>query len=228
MCLVECRLAVSSSKSSKSGVACFGSQAEGMDRISGFCRVGPSLEVRDRLKMLRMPFSVRGLVSVALVLTADGERDFEPDHGPVEDLDLLFTLLDTESKGTARNRLKPCQFGLWESCLEDPKVNTDMFFRGCAKLRTDSGPGTRHCDFDEWSRGPAMACDLHQLSIDLKHNLAQALPAFRSEARVGSRAIFINGAARSDATTTRSAYAKSTRPWRLSWIMWMMPAAKSP
>ncbi|CAE7276410.1 CACNA1D [Symbiodinium sp. CCMP2456] len=144
-----------------------------MDRISGFCRVGPSLEVRDRLKMLRMPFSVRGLVSVALVLTADGERDFEPDHGPVEDLDLLFTLLDTESKGTARNRLKPCQFGLWESCLEDPKVNTDMFFRGCAKLRTDSGPGTRHCDFDEWSRGPAMACDLHQLSIDLKHNLAQ-------------------------------------------------------
>jgi len=63
-------------------------------------------KVRDRLKMLRMPFS---------------------------DLDLLFTLLDTESKGT---------------------VNTDMFFRGCAKLR-----------------GPAMACDLHQLSIDLKHNL---------------------------------------------------------
>mmetsp|Transcript_52735 Transcript_52735/g.98719 ORF Transcript_52735/g.98719 Transcript_52735/m.98719 type:complete len:603 (-) Transcript_52735:25-1833(-) len=63
-------------------------------------------QVRDRLKMLRLPFS---------------------------DLDLLFTLLDTDCSGT---------------------VNTDRFFRGCAKLR-----------------GPAMACDLHQLSIDLKHNL---------------------------------------------------------
>ncbi|CAE7025495.1 unnamed protein product [Symbiodinium natans] len=63
-------------------------------------------QVRDRLKMLKLPFS---------------------------DLDLLFSLLDTECKGN---------------------VNTDMFFRGCAKLR-----------------GPAMACDLHQLSIDLKHNL---------------------------------------------------------
>jgi len=63
-------------------------------------------QVRDRLRMLRIPF---------------------------RDLDLLFTLLDTECTGS---------------------VNTDMFFRGCAKLR-----------------GPAMACDLHQLSIDLKHNL---------------------------------------------------------
>ena len=63
-------------------------------------------QVRDRLKMLRIPYA---------------------------DLDLLFALLDTESAGS---------------------VNTDMFFRGCAKLR-----------------GPAMACDLHQLSIDLKHNL---------------------------------------------------------
>lgn len=63
-------------------------------------------QVRDRLKMLRIPFA---------------------------DLDLLFTLLDTDCTGN---------------------VNTDMFFRGCAKLR-----------------GPAMACDLHQLSIDLKQNL---------------------------------------------------------
>ena len=52
---------------------------------------------------------------------------------PFADLDLLFTLLDTDCTGN---------------------VNTDMFFRGCAKLR-----------------GPAMACDLHQLSIDLKQNL---------------------------------------------------------
>lgn len=63
-------------------------------------------QVRDRLKMLRIPFA---------------------------DLDLLFTLLDTDCTGN---------------------VNTDMFFRGCAKLR-----------------GAAMACDLHQLSIDLKQNL---------------------------------------------------------
>lgn len=63
-------------------------------------------QVRDRLKMFRIPFA---------------------------DLDLLFTLLDTDCTGN---------------------VNTDMFFRGCAKLR-----------------GPAMACDLHQLSIDLKQNL---------------------------------------------------------
>jgi len=54
-------------------------------------------------------------------------------HIPFADLDLLFTLLDTDSTGN---------------------VNTDMFFRGCAKLR-----------------GSAMACDLHQLSIDLKQNL---------------------------------------------------------
>lgn len=52
---------------------------------------------------------------------------------PFADLDLLFTLLDTDCTGN---------------------VNTDMFFRGCAKLR-----------------GPAMACDLNQLSIDLKQNL---------------------------------------------------------
>lgn len=52
---------------------------------------------------------------------------------PFADLDLLFTLLDTDCTGN---------------------VNTDMFFRGCAKLR-----------------GAAMACDLHQLSIDLKQNL---------------------------------------------------------
>lgn len=63
-------------------------------------------QVRDRLKMLRIPYA---------------------------DLDLLFALLDTDCTGS---------------------VNTDMFFRGCAKLR-----------------GPAMACDLHQLSIDLKANL---------------------------------------------------------
>ena len=63
-------------------------------------------QVRDRLKMLQIPFA---------------------------DLDLLFTLLDTDCTGN---------------------VNTDMFFRGCAKLR-----------------GAAMACDLHQLSIDLKQNL---------------------------------------------------------
>eukprot|EP00931_Biecheleriopsis_adriatica_P005041 TRINITY_DN106609_c0_g1_i1.p1 TRINITY_DN106609_c0_g1~~TRINITY_DN106609_c0_g1_i1.p1 ORF type:complete len:625 (-),score=119.53 TRINITY_DN106609_c0_g1_i1:56-1900(-) len=63
-------------------------------------------QVRDRLKLLQIPFA---------------------------DLDLLFTLLDVDGNGT---------------------VNTDMFFRGCAKLR-----------------GPAMACDLHQLSIDLNTNL---------------------------------------------------------
>ena len=69
------------SKSSKSGVACFGAQAEGKDCadcIPGFCRGGgPSLEVRDRLKMLKMPFCVRGLERVAV----DGYSETEPGHG---------------------------------------------------------------------------------------------------------------------------------------------------
>ena len=67
-----------------------------------------------------------------------------------------------------------------------------------------------------------MACDLHQLSIDLKHNLAPCLdlPA------LGRRQRSI-GTARRVATTTRSASAKSTRPWRSSWTTWTMPAAKS-
>eukprot|EP00440_Ansanella_granifera_P012542 gb/GFBE01013627.1/.p1 GENE.gb/GFBE01013627.1/~~gb/GFBE01013627.1/.p1 ORF type:complete len:622 (+),score=133.65 gb/GFBE01013627.1/:1-1866(+) len=63
-------------------------------------------KVRDRLKLLKIPF---------------------------RDLDLLFTLLDVEGNG---------------------QVPTDMFFRGCAKIR-----------------GQAMACDLHQLSIDYNHSL---------------------------------------------------------
>lgn len=80
-----------------------GSGELGMDELHALiCKH----QVRDRLKMLRIPFA---------------------------DLDLLFTLLDTDCTGN---------------------VNTDMFFRGCAKLR-----------------GPAMACDLHQLSIDLKQDL---------------------------------------------------------
>ena len=74
-------LRVPRSESSKSGVACSGAQAEGMECISGFCTGGGggrgagrcgSLEVRDRLKMLRMPFSVRGL---------ERGGEWQPDHG---------------------------------------------------------------------------------------------------------------------------------------------------
>lgn len=52
---------------------------------------------------------------------------------PYKDLELLFTLLDDKDAGV---------------------VKTDIFFRGCSRLR-----------------GPAMACDLHQMSVDLSRNI---------------------------------------------------------
>jgi len=52
---------------------------------------------------------------------------------PLGDLDLLFTLLDENDTG---------------------EIKTDMFFRGCSKLR-----------------GPAMSVDLHHLSVDLDHHI---------------------------------------------------------
>lgn len=55
---------------------------------------------------------------------------------PLGDLDLLFTLLDENDTG---------------------EIKTDMFFRGCSKLR-----------------GPAMSVDLHHLSVDLDHHIKWA------------------------------------------------------
>mmetsp|Transcript_73866 Transcript_73866/g.190637 ORF Transcript_73866/g.190637 Transcript_73866/m.190637 type:complete len:575 (+) Transcript_73866:111-1835(+) len=52
---------------------------------------------------------------------------------PLGDLDLLFTLLDEDKSGS---------------------IKTDMFFRGCSKLR-----------------GPAMSVDLHHMSMDLDHHI---------------------------------------------------------
>merc|ERR1719198_1880347 len=52
---------------------------------------------------------------------------------PLGDLDLLFTLLDEGNCGS---------------------IKTDMFFRGCSKLR-----------------GPAMSVDLHHMSVDLDHHI---------------------------------------------------------
>lgn len=65
-----------------------------------------NIKVRDRMKLLGIPF---------------------------RDLDLLFSLLDETGSGA---------------------IKTDAFFRGCCRLR-----------------GPAMACDLHHMSVDLGRNI---------------------------------------------------------
>lgn len=61
---------------------------------------------------------------------------------PSKDLDVLFTLMDENGTGT---------------------IQTDMFFRGCSRLR-----------------GPAMASDLHHMSVDLERNLTWCRANFDS------------------------------------------------